>query len=696
MKLPLESRELSGPESSYQALLRSGQEKILDQFDPEQQQEIKYKQQVLSSLAYFMGKDFRIPVELNQPGAGWHWDFKENKIRIDPKDLLEKPMDYLRFVTSHEGGHRRISRTDFIPKKTWEQPGFTFMMNAVEDPRTNNFVAEAYPRFRDQMNLAYEMDLDFEVKAKEKAVETLGYQPRFIKAGFEYIKQWYQEEIGEEISFSENLPEDVRKVVESTIASARDSWLRYPSKREADRSENLIREYAKLSYEINRDEVWPEFQKLVEEDMKDQKVQELLQEIMQGGGEGEEGENDLKDKLSENLNSGQQKELEKAMKNAQSKPGGSDGEGRGNPVDLNSLSEKLKQKIKDFIDSLPEDKKKELAEKAAEALGEFEDEINQELEGKLSENKPTQRENERRDEKKTGEQIGEKPGTAWSPDDSEEVRRFRKFIEETLEYDENIYEEIRREVLPLIDQLEGELREIFVARLASKWETGFKSGKKIDIKKRMQEKALGISAIESRAWQKREAPQEKDYAISLLVDLSGSMQGEKIYETFKATIVLAEVLNRLSIKTEILGFNDKLYEYQFYGQDMSKSIRSNMGGILKEVEGPGARWNDDGWALQQASERLAKQKATEKFLIVLSDGQPAESSDHSGSEYELSSIVRTVMAETDQKLVGLGIGRGTAHVANYYPNSMANVSVDQMADSLAELIREIIANYYTF
>ena len=58
-------------------------------------------------------------MKLNDPGAGWHWDFGENKIRIDPKDLIEKPMDYLLFVISHEGGHRRITRADDIPPEIW-------------------------------------------------------------------------------------------------------------------------------------------------------------------------------------------------------------------------------------------------------------------------------------------------------------------------------------------------------------------------------------------------------------------------------------------------------------------------------------------------------------------------------------------------------------------------------------------------
>ncbi len=93
--------ERKKPEAVYHALERKKGKDVLAEFTREQQAEIKQKQQILSSLAYFIGKDFRIPVELNDPGAGWHWDFQENVIRIDPKDLLEKSMDYLRFVISH-------------------------------------------------------------------------------------------------------------------------------------------------------------------------------------------------------------------------------------------------------------------------------------------------------------------------------------------------------------------------------------------------------------------------------------------------------------------------------------------------------------------------------------------------------------------------------------------------------------------
>ncbi len=641
---------------NYKALKPDHQEKILQQFLPQEQQEIKYRQQILSSLAYFIGKDFQIPVELNNPGEGWHWDFKENKIRIDPKDLMEKPMDYLRFVISHEGGHRRISRTDDIPQEVWKQPGFSFMMNAIEDPRTNNFVAEAYPRFADHMNIAYQADLKLEEEIKAKAKEKLGHTPRFMKAGFEYIKQWFAETKGiKSTIISEDLPKEIKEVVKNTLDSARDSWLHYPSKQEADESEPLIKRYANISYEINRDKIWPEFKKLVDADMEDQKLQEFMK--------GENVPQEIKDKIPQN--------------------------GQNNNVDLDSLPEDLKQKIKDSIDSLPEDIKKQLQEKAQKSLSDFENEVNEEIKGKLNEKDSSNlRENDKNSKTENNK-------SDYMPETEDQIK-FKELIKESLEKDENVYEEYRREVLPLIDILETDLREIFVARREQKWLSGFKTGKRIDIKKRMQEKAKGVSAVESKAWQKRELPQEKDYAISLLVDLSGTMRDEKIKETFKGTIILAEVLNRLSINTEILGFNDKLYTYQEFGQNMNNEIRENMGNMLREVYNPSARYNDDGWAVQQASERLAHQKAVEKFLFVLSDGLPEESSIHKGFEYELSKIISDINKNTNQKLIGLGIGRNTKHVERYYPNSIADIEVSQMPQKLTDLIREVIANYDTF
>jgi cobalamin biosynthesis protein CobT len=129
---------------------------------------------------------------------------------------------------------------------------------------------------------------------------------------------------------------------------------------------------------------------------------------------------------------------------------------------------------------------------------------------------------------------------------------------------------------------------------------------------------------------------------------------------------------------------------------MSRGVREHIGGMLQEVDTPAAAYNDDGWAVGQASERLSRQKAVEKFLFVLSDGIPEESNKHPKSRYDLETIVSSISKETDQKLIGLGIGKGTDHVGYYYPNSVANIGVSEMSEKLADVIREAIANYDTF
>jgi hypothetical protein len=683
------------------------------EFSDWEKEAIEKKRKLLSTLAYFIGKDFKMPVEINTPGQGWHWDFAQNVVRIDPVDLLEKPIDYLRFVISHEGGHRRISRTEFIPLEVWQQPGFSFMMNAVEDPRDNNFVAENYPKFKEQMQLAYNHDLDLETKTKERAKEKLGYQPRHLQAGFEYIKQWFNEVQGQETKISADLPEEVKGVIAKTLKPARDSWWLYPSKEEADRSEDLIKKYAQRSYEINLNKIWPEYKNLVDQDMADQKMQEFIKDMQpakaQNQKSGATGDKGLPQDLRDKLNEEEQKELAEAIKKAIEETKDQNGAENkeepmsGQPIDLDSLSEELKQKIKEHLKSLSEDKKKELAKKAEEELKDFDQSVSDDLAGKISDDpkKKQMREQSEASQIEAKDKIEEKKDDEDKPEklDQEDRReelkelqeKVREQIEKSLNKDSNAYEVNRREVLSVINKLETDLREIFVRRQTNQWQSGFRVGKKIDLAKRMQEKAKGLSAVESKAWQKREAPTEKDYAITLLIDLSGSMEDEKIKEAFKSTIILAEVLNRLSIKTEILGFNDRLYEYQNYGQAISKDIRENMGGMLKEVgnrSGGRANYNDDGWALNAASERLDKQNVKEKILIVLSDGRPEPSPQHDMRKFDLNQVVEKINRTTDQKLIGLGILSDA--VSSYYPENLPNIKAEDLGKELAKKIKAVI------
>jgi len=663
----------------------SRNEQILAVFAPEQQIEIENKRKILSSLAFYIGKDFSIPVELNEPGAGWHWDFKNNIIRVDARDLLEKPMDYLRFVISHEGGHRRISRTDFIPLEVWNQPGFSFLMNAIEDPRDNNFVAENYPQFREQMEVAYRDDLDIEVKSIEKAKAKLGYQPRFMQAGFEYIRQWFREVRGEAIELSADLPSEVREVVQATIENAQDSWWCYPSKEEADGSEAMIGKYAEASYRINLEKIWPEFKKLVEKDQEDQQMQEFMKDMAQ-------------EKMSE------QESL-------------SDDNAGGSPIDFDSLSDDDKQKIKDMIDTLSDEQKKELSERAAKALGEFGKEISKDLSGKLSEDPASAEATEGKSYGDDGSEVEDKsinPETdsvsdideARIPADREQERidreKSRKKMESVLTSENSgQYFKTLTEVAPLIDNLTGELRDIFIKRKLHKFESGHRFGRRWNIPKRIAEKIAGIPLLrtESREQIGRKS-EEKDYAITLMIDLSGSMNGAKIKEAFKSAIVLAETLASLNIRFEVVGFQDILLEFKSFDDALSDEMRMKLDALLREVanNNPGghnnSQDNDDGTCLAEASEHLEKERAQNKFLIVLSDGQPAMDSgrkSQSQLKRELKAAIKNIEDNTKQKLIGIGLL--SSAVSNYYKNNLPDVTTKDIVMTIGEVLRGIIEDY---
>jgi cobalamin biosynthesis protein CobT len=115
-----------------------------------------------------------------------------------------------------------------------------------------------------------------------------------------------------------------------------------------------------------------------------------------------------------------------------------------------------------------------------------------------------------------------------------------------------------------------------------------------------------------------------------------------------------------------------------------------MSEMPQEIHTGRARYNDDGWALIQASNRLQQEHNDCKFLLALSDGRPEPSSAHATREFGLSKVVQDIRNEGKQVLIGLGIGSDTGHVSHYYPNSVANIDTAELPKKLAAIIEQAI------
>ena len=279
-----------------------------------EEKEYQERLERLRSMGRVIGEDFDMGVEVVKE-RGWRYIFKPvNKIEVDPNDLRERGLDYCFGEIAHEGAHRKISRIDFIPKKIWQEMGFSFLMNAIEDPRVNNWVSGKYDGARQWLERVYAEDLPTEERIDKKAKEKLGYVPKHIRFGLEVIRYWHTGK------FSEDLPPEVKEALDKTIKYTE---LAYNTLPEKDPNEEDIKDKAQLAYKIVYSAIWPEYQKLVDKAFDDETLRQMLKDMI------ENGEIKLSDEMK--------------------------GEG-GEPLPLDELPEdlreQLKKKIKEKLDGM--------------------------------------------------------------------------------------------------------------------------------------------------------------------------------------------------------------------------------------------------------------------------------------------------------------------------------------------------------
>lgn len=220
-------------------------------------------------------------------------------------------------------------------------------------------------------------------------------------------------------------------------------------------------------------------------------------------------------------------------------------------------------------------------------------------------------------------------------------------------------------------------------------------------------------------WINNHEHEYQDTAITILLDNSGSMRGKPIVMSALACEIIAEILEKFSIKTEIIGFTTadwkggrarKLWEnngkpknpgrlnelrhivYKQFSQSFKKS-RINLGLMLKEGI---LKENIDGEAILFAYSRLIAQKERRKILMVISDGTPIDDSTVSANDDEiLSEHLHHVINKIENnrnfnkkvEIVGVGIGHTTS---DFYRNSIMIRNIEDLGDSMINKISELL------
>ncbi len=655
-------------------------------------QEKEKKKELLEELAFIVrtvsGKyDLKVTTEVSLADqarmAGQGKDAHKTWYRMSEHDPLtrKKVGEYVhipkefemndnaaRGIAAHEAGHVRITRFgEFIPEKVMQEIGFHSLIASVEERPTDQVVREVFPGAGIWVDEARKYSVEDGRQGLEQSIELgehkemprfqqLGnlivYEPHYAKNGIS--TDTYSQEVLDAYEKIRNSVERIEKAIPPDNSS-----------------EETVLKFAKERYKILYKEVWPLMQELVKKDIEDEEVKRMTDS---------DSMEDLENlrKLMENLPADLQREFQEVIQKKI----------------IEEISKQLREAILKYFNSLPKEERNKILEQIKEGLEGKEDILVDQLTGKFGdpvENHAASKKKKKEEEKRKAEEEKNKA----------EIDNIDKKLER-IQADLDVYEQFYKQVHELDEQLFARLEEIFVPNI--KHRVLMKSsGTRINISKIYKwesARKAGVKSLDNKIFESIHRPEKADYAITLLVDLSGSMAG-KIEETFKAMVLLAEVLNRLGVKIEILGFQDEIIQFKSFEEELNDDIRIKMSGMLKEVsdKNPGghnnAMHNNDGPCLANASERLSSQSNRESFLLVFSDGMPTGP----GSIFEkkkpedyLNEAIKNILTLTNHKLIGLGLGKGTEHVKRFYPTSLPNIDVKQLADVLGELIEDLIVN----
>ena len=235
------------------------------------------------------------------------------------------------------------------------------------------------------------------------------------------------------------------------------------------------------------------------------------------------------------------------------------------------------------------------------------------------------------------------------------------------------YTRIKTDVAPVINKLRTGLKNIInynVDEISRYLHAGRIDSKSLS---RMPSGAICAKRIEKN--------DEADLNITVLVDLSGSMNGYPIENAMKACVVLQEVCNSLKIPITVLGFKSGRQKVQIlhFSNRLLKGRYAHTGIVKMDAGGGTPLYN----ALLYLPRLLKKQSEEDKLLIVITDGAPDTGPEP--CKIEVTKLGRYA------KVYGMAIGSGRDALANIFGSKYIGIdSLDRLPGELCKVIEKNI------
>lgn len=283
--------------------------------------------------------------------------------------------------------------------------------------------------------------------------------------------------------------------------------------------------------------------------------------------------------------------------------------------------------------------------------------------------------------------------------DDEELDRLRAYLDQQLLHLQGV-----------VTKLANRLQRRLMAQQSRSWDFDQDEGL-LDAARLAR---VVVNPMQSLSYKVEKDAKFRDTVVTLLIDNSGSMRGRPISIAAISADILARTLERVGVKTEILGFTTKAWKG---GQSREKWLaegRVPQPGrlndvrhiVYKQADEPWRRAkkslglmmregllkeNIDGEALLWAHHRLIARPEDRKILMVISDGAPVDDSTlsvNSGSylERHLRQVIGWIEQRSPVGLVAIGIGHD---VTRYYSRAVTIMDADQLAGTMIEQLASL-------
>lgn len=199
--------------------------------------------------------------------------------------------------------------------------------------------------------------------------------------------------------------------------------------------------------------------------------------------------------------------------------------------------------------------------------------------------------------------------------------------------------------------------------------------------------------LDKRCFSTKKAPEDyPDMAVSLLVDQSGSMSGQRIQEAMKAAMLVYDFCTGINIPVSVAGHSvveAGHVKYDIYTEH--DKISKNDKYRLSQMRCGGC--NRDGAAINVSASILNKRNERIKLLLIISDGQPNDDSYGGESAREDIREIAQKCRRHGIEVIAAAIGDDQERIKEIYQDNYLNISdLNKLPKELVKIIRKRIVN----